>query len=333
MRVVMIGGAGFLGYFTCAELVARGHEVISVGLSLPDPAIMPSGVHSAICNVDDCAEAELHDLLAEADCVIHAAGADGRFSGARPVIEAYRARNVEPMRRVLTAMHRVRASNLVIFGSYYTALARARPDLVVLSRNPYPLSREEQTRLAFDLAGAGIAVNVLELPYIFGGAPGRGTLWGYIMDKVRGEGPVHVPAGRTACVSAVQVGQAAAGAVERGAGHATWAIGGANLSYREIYGHFGDALGVTPRFVPADPEQERLAAVRQMETLAERGIETGYDPMDVAKWQEAALDIDPGPAMAALNYGPADLAAAIRDTVAATLAHGGQGPASLRVSS
>jgi len=176
MRIVMIGGTGFLGYFTCRALLAAGHEAVAVGLATPAAGAMPDGTRVAICNTDSCHEGELAALLAGADCVIHAAGADGRFADRAPVIDAFRARNVTPLERLVPAMKKAGAGNLVIFGSYYTALARARTGLVDLARNPYPLSRQEQMDMAFGLAGPDMAVNVLELPYIFGGAPGRGTL-------------------------------------------------------------------------------------------------------------------------------------------------------------
>jgi hypothetical protein len=64
--------------------------------------------------------------------------------------------------------------------------------------------------------------------------------------------------------------------------------------------------------------------------LSEAGIETGYDPVAVGGWEEAPLFLDPAPAMEALGYGPDDIGTAIADTVAATLAHGGRGPASLQ---
>jgi nucleoside-diphosphate-sugar epimerase len=332
MRVVVIGGTGFLGYFACHALVRRGHNVLAVGLSLPDAGTMPAGVTAVACDIERCGADELRDVLAGAEAVIHAAGADGRFSDKAPVIEAFRRHNVAPFARLVPAMREAGARRLVIFGSYYTALAREHPGLVDLGRNAYPLSRQEQMDLAFRLAGSDMSVTVLELPYIFGGAPGRGTLWGYLMDKVSAPGPVPVPGGGTACVTADQVAAAAVGAVERGGGHVAWPIGGENLSYRALYGFFAAALGLTPDFVPADAAAMIVDAEVQRERLDAAEIETGYDPRDVAQWQEAPLFLDPVPAMAALGYGPDDIGAAIRDTVAATLAHGGQGPAALGTS-
>lgn len=202
MHAVMIGGAGFLGYFTAGALLRRGHTFTAVGLTMPSPGTVPDGVNCVVCNTDTASANELEALLEGADVVIHAAGIDGRYSGPTPAIDAYRAANVVPFEKLIPAMHKVGAGKLVILGSYYTALARSAPHLVQLPHNPYPLSRQEQADLAFELAGADMAVAILELPYIFGGAPGRGTLWGYVIDSVSKPGQIEVAAGGTACVTA-----------------------------------------------------------------------------------------------------------------------------------
>ncbi len=325
----MIGGTGFLGYFTCVELLARGHEVVAVGLKPPAEGQMPPGATCVSLDTTTCSDDDLGGLLKGCDAVIHAAGADGRNSFPAPAIDGFRAANVGPIRRLMGAMRAAGCPRLVIFGSYYTSLYRLFPHLGFLSGGAYPLSRQEQTELAFDLAGQDMDVAVLELPYIFGGAPGRGTLWGFYMDHVRGHDPeVPVPAGGSACVTARQVALAAVGACERSEGHRTYPIGGENLTYAQIYGLFADAMGLSRRFVvkPAAPAVE--AAEAQRAQLAASGTETGYDPVAVARWQEQFLFLDAAPAMQALGYGPDDLAAAIRATVEATDRHGGKGPAS-----
>ncbi|MCA3646706.1 MAG: hypothetical protein LW833_05575 [Hyphomicrobiales bacterium] len=234
------------------------------------------------------------------------------------------------MRRLMTAMKAMCCRRMVIFGSYYTALDRLFPKLGFMTGNPYPLSRKEQTELAFSLAGPDMHVSVLELPYIFGGAPGRGTLWQFYMDHVENNDPdVPVPAGGSACVTARQVAMAAAGACERSEGRREYPIGSENLSYAEIYGLFADAMGLSRTYIAKPSAPAIAAAEAQRAKLAGSGTETGYDPVSVARWQEQFLYVDPAPAMQALGFGPDNLAAAIRDTVEATRRHGGQGPASL----
>lgn len=106
MRVVMIGGTGFLGYFACGELVGEGHQVVAVGLAEPAPGSMPERVACAVLNIDTASNEELDELLRGSDVVIHAAGADGRFSAKPPAIEAFRRSNVDPFFRLIAAMQR-----------------------------------------------------------------------------------------------------------------------------------------------------------------------------------------------------------------------------------
>lgn len=333
MRIAMIGGTGFLGFFTCRELLRRGHAVTAVGLSLPAAGEMPDGARVLVLDTQSCGVAALVTLLQSHDCVIHAAGADGRAAFEVPAIDGFRAANVAPLVDLVTAMKHTACKRLVIFGSYYTALARIFPAMGFLDGNAYPQSRVEQAERAFALAGEHISVAVLELPCIFGAAPGRGTLWQFYMDHVTRHDPdVPVPAGGSACVTAQQVAMAAAGACERSEGHRSYPIGGKNLRYAEIYAFFARAMGLSRSFVRRSPDMALAEAKKQCERLAEAGIGTGYDPLAVARWQEQLLYLDPAPAMQALGFGPADIAAAIAETVRATRRHGGQGPASASTS-
>jgi nucleoside-diphosphate-sugar epimerase len=330
MKVVIIGGTGLLGWFTCKELLERGHTVVAVGLSQPEQGSMPDAVETVVMDINSASDEDLARLLDGADALVHAAGADGRAMYDAPAIAGFRESNVLPFERLLPQMRQNGVSRLVIFGSYYTALDRIHPELAISARNAYPMARREQAELAFQLAGDDISVAVLELPYIFGAAPGRGTLWGFYIEALqKTEGPFPVAPGGSACVTAKQVAQAAAGACERSTGCRNYPIADSNLSYRQIYGLFADALGITVTFVDADAAMAQEKAEQQQQRMKEAGKETGYDPHDVALWQEIKLYLDPLPAMQALGYEKDDLAAAIKATVAATLALGGKGPAKI----
>lgn len=67
MRIVVLGGGGFLGSHTVACLRAEGHEVMSV-------VRRPRGdAHERVCDLFDM-EASLESLLAGADACLHLAG-------------------------------------------------------------------------------------------------------------------------------------------------------------------------------------------------------------------------------------------------------------------
>jgi dihydroflavonol-4-reductase len=53
MKVLMIGGTGYLGYFSVWELVKRGHDVIAMGLPpAPEPGYLPDNVTVVLNNID-----------------------------------------------------------------------------------------------------------------------------------------------------------------------------------------------------------------------------------------------------------------------------------------
>lgn len=322
MKVLMIGGTGYLGYFSVWELVRRGHQVIAMGLPpSPEPGYLPDEVAVVLENIDNLSDDDVLKLLDGCDAIVYGGGADGRNSFPPPVIAGYRQANVEPIRRLIPLMQQVGNQKLVILGSYYTALDRTFPLLQIAQRHPYVTSRLEQSQVAFELAGKDLAVAILELPYIFGAAPNRGTLWGSYIKQVQEQEQVLVPAGGTACVTARQVGWAVGAACDRVEGHKHYAIVEDNLTYEQIYGLFADALQLKRRFQTIPLEKTLVSARQQAEQMQTAPKLGGYDPVGMAEMQATLLFLDHIPAIEALEYGRDNLAQAIQDTVEATLKH------------
>lgn len=320
MKCVVIGGTGFLGHFVAGELDARGHAVTAVGLPpAPAPGYLPASTEVVVGSLDEMSDNTLLKIFDGADAVVFGAGADGRDLFPVPAIDGYRKANVAPIGRLVPLMLTASVPRLVILGSFYTALARRFPDLRLGEVHPYVQSRLEQAHLSFELGGANLSVGVLELPYIFGAAPGRGTLWGFYLRHVRDHDPVPVPTGWTACVTARQVGQATAGACERVSGHQQYAVVESNYSYVKLYRLFADALGLRRHFRPTARDEAMAQAEQQVEWLAATGKEHGMHPVGLAELQAVQAYLDPAPAMEALGYSQDDLPAAIADTVRATL--------------
>jgi nucleoside-diphosphate-sugar epimerase len=323
MKVLMIGGTGYLGYFSVWELVKRGHQVIAMGLPpAPEPGYLPDDVLVVLENIQDLSDEEVLLLLEGCDAVVYGGGADGRNLFTPPAIAGYREANVEPMIRLIPLMQKAGTQRFVILGSYYTALDRTFPLLRIAERHPYVTSRLEQNQVSFDLAGSNLSVAILELPYIFGAAPARGTLWGFYIKQVQVQEAVLVPAGGTACVTARQVGWAVAAACERVEGHKHYAIVEDNLTYTQIYGLFAEALHLNRTFQSMPLEKTLIAAQQQVEQMQAAPKVGGYDPIGMAEMQATLLFLDPMPAKEVLEYGRDDLAQAIRDTVEATQKYG-----------
>jgi len=332
MHVLTIGGAGQLGHYILKHLASEGHELSVIGMGdPPEDGFLPHGTHLIDCDVEKATEKELRKHFKGINTVIHAAGADGRNIFPRPAIEGFRAANVLPIPRIIRAMKEAGAGRLVILGSYYTAMHRVYPYLDIPNKSAYISSRIEQTKRAFEHAGSDIDVAVLELPYIFGAAPGRGTLWGFYIDSLKNSnGALSVHAGGSACITMNQVGLAAAHASVLSTGHKCYPIGNQNLTYVEIFQLFAKALNISCEIVSQYPEFFRKEAEQNLEKLKAAGMESAYDPIGLLDIEDYLLYIDPLPAMQALNYQPEDIATAIQESVTATLRHPGRGPGSLK---
>src|SRR5512145_732212 len=102
MKVFMIGGTGLLGSAGARELLARGHEVVSLALPpLPEGADLPAGMRLELGNIREMGDAELGRLMEGCEAFVFAAGVDERIEGPPPIYELYRTRNIEPMVRLL----------------------------------------------------------------------------------------------------------------------------------------------------------------------------------------------------------------------------------------
>lgn len=318
----MIGGTGYLGYFAVDELTNLNHEVTVIGLP-PAPSkdfFNNKKVDVRLVNISDLTEQELEALFSGFDILIFAGGADGRNSFPTPAINGFRKENVDATVRLIRTASKSKIKKVIILGSYYTAIERMFPELNILEDNPYILSRFEQNAGAFENAGKEMDVIILELPYIFGAAPGKGTLWGFYIKHVLEKEEVFVPSGGTACVTARQVGQAIAGACNSHIkSHLRIPIADSNHSYKSIYGMFCNALKLERSLKIKSLETSLQDAKKQQDMIRNAGIQGAYDPVSMVYLQNNKLHLDPAIGMDMLGYSKANMDEAIKETVEATL--------------
>jgi len=333
MNIIVIGGTGQLGHFVLKHLSAKGHQTTAIGLGkLPEKGYLPEETTVISANINECGIDELVQLIAGSDVVVHAAGADGRDLFDAPAIDGFRRANVTPIRNLVAAMKLTGARRLIILGSYYTAMHRKFPALDIVGKSAYVRSRQEQAEAAFADAGDGIDVGILELPYIFGAAPNRGTLWGFYIKSIQeADGEIHVHSGGSACITMNQVGLATANACELVSGHQFYPIGNANLKYQEIYALFCKALQLERKIIPLGKSYFMDKALQQAEQLKKLGKESAYDPAGLLEMEAYDFFIDPHLSMEALHFGFEDMALAIKESVDATLQFEGKGPGAISV--
>ncbi|MCC9307429.1 NAD(P)H-binding protein [Kitasatospora sp. RB6PN24] len=312
MRVLVIGGTGFLGHHVVAESASRGHAV-SVLSRTPSP--LGSGPRPGRLTGDAgrLTEDEWAALLDGHQGVVFAAGADDRSTPRRPAAAHFDAHNVAPVRRLLAAARRVGVERAVLHGSYFTAFHRRWPELRLADRHPYIASRVAQAARARAAAGPGLPVAVLEIPFVFGATPGRPPLLAPLVPWLRSGAPLPVPPGGTAVTTVGTVARATVDALESGSGD-DLPIADGNLTWRQLVLELAAAAGrptapAVPRLPPAV-----LGAVLRAVGITHRltGREGGLAPARLAGLLTRELFLEP--------TGDGDLTAALRDTVRASLA-------------
>lgn len=95
-KILVLGGTGFLGYYTTEELLRQGYEVKSVALPpMPVEDLFSSDkVENILADVNDLSDAEILKLLVDVDGIMYAIGADERVIPDAPAFTFFYEANV-----------------------------------------------------------------------------------------------------------------------------------------------------------------------------------------------------------------------------------------------
>ena len=209
MRVLVAGGAGYIGSHTVVQLVAAGHDVLVVDSFVnARPAVVErleelTGRHLDI-QMFDLRDAEKTAQLfvhEHVDAVIHFAGLKAVGESVENPLEYYE-NNLGSTLSLLRAMRRHGVDKLVFSSSatvYGTTQAAATEDQPTSATNPYGWSKVMQEQILRDLAAAHPAMRIALLRYFNPvGAHASGTI---------GEDPAGVPGNLMPYVAQVAVGR------------------------------------------------------------------------------------------------------------------------------
>lgn len=317
-KILVLGGTGFLGYYTVEELLKKGYEVKSVALPLmpADDLFSDNQVENILANVNDLTDQEVLELLEDVDGVMYAIGADERVVPEAPAYSFFYEANVLPTQRLARLAAESGVESFVIYGSYFAEFAERIID-VDLKSEPYPSTRLLQEQVGFAEGEGKMRVSSLRLPYIFGNMPGRMPLWKMFADRVKDQAIFPVLKGGTAAVTVQQVAQAAVGALEKGEHRGTYALGGINLTHEDFMNRIVKALGqeATTK-VPVVPLDAVLDSYREIDKqTAAAGKEHGMHMEMVAEMNNRDLFIDPIEVMDQLGYEEDDVDAEIDKTL------------------
>lgn len=317
-KILVLGGTGFLGYYTTEELLRKGYEVKSVALPpMPvDDLFSSDKVENILADINDLSDEEVLELLEDVDGLMYAIGADERVVPDAPAYSFFYEANVLPTQRLARLAAEAGLESFVVYGSYFAEFAERITD-VDLRSEAYPSTRLLQEQVAFAEGEGKMRVSSLRLPYIFGNMPGRMPLWKMFADRVKDQAVFPVLKGGTAAVTVEQVAQAAVGALEKGKHRGTYALEGINLSHKDFMDRIVKAIGQEDTTeIPVVPLEAVIENYRKIdEQTAAAGKEHGMHMEMIAEMNNRDLFIDPTEVMEELGYEEDDVDAAIDRTL------------------
>lgn len=318
MKVLIVGGTGFLGYHAALECLRHGYTVTAVARNKPQQTLFPDTVSLQYADMGRITDHDLKQLLAGHDALVYATSMDTSDPIPKPAYDYFYREHVQVCTRVVTIAREVGVTRGVILGSYFNTLDRQRPELRLTERHAYIRSRHVQAQEALQAAAPDMQLMILELPYIFGSMPGRVSQWAGLVNYVRSPYPLFFPSGGTAAISATHVAEAIVGALQYGVGGTRYPIGDENLTWVELLGTLSRLAGRPKRVMTLPTPLVRSALGLYQLILQLRGLEIGLAPFAYADIQTSNTFIDPEPARTALKFGQGGLEQALVETIQAS---------------
>ena len=279
MKIMIVGGTGFLGYHSLLEALKRGHEVNA--LAIDDVELgdwYPKEVNVEFGDVFELSEEDLIDRFSGYDWMIYAVGPDDRITPNAPAYEFFHARLVVAVEKVATAARKAGIKKLVILNSYFAYFDRIWPEKELSKHHPYIRCRVEQAEKVIAAGKNEMAVMILELPYIFGSMPNRIPLWKDVMlDRFARGKIIFFPKGGTNMIAVEHVAEAIIGALEHGRHGERYTVGDENHSFNEMLEMMMSAIGENKKIINIPRFLAVFAGMMIERDFKKKGLEGGLE--------------------------------------------------------
>lgn len=316
-RILVTGGAGFLGRHLCAQLAGAGHQVMALDTA-PWPGA-PPGVRLVQGSILDAAA--LAEAMAGVGHVAHLA-ANAMLWARNPA--DFRRINVDGARAVAEAAARAGVGRFLHVSSATTLVAGpcaaatvgagdTLPPTALLG--PYPRSKR-LGELAVEQALAGCSGLVTALPTVpLGPGDINRTAPARLLAELAAGGPPAILETQLDLVDVRDLAATLARALFHAPAGTRWLLGGHGVALSGLALAVDRLCGRTPRPRPRIPYALALTAARADEALARL---TGRPPrasLSGVRIAGRARRFDSGPARTALGHAPRPLDATLADAL------------------
>lgn len=283
-KMMIIGGTGFLGYYTGKLALQKGYEVASISI-LDDDLVnkdldswFPKEIHNQIIDVFSASEEELTKAMEGFDYMVYSVGPDDRYTPKAPAFDFFHYRLVDSCAKCFRAAEKAGVKKAVVFNSYFAYFDRVHPELKLQEKHPYVRCRVEQAKLLNEQK-KNMEVVVLEFPYIFGSMEARLPIWRDVfLDRyVNGHKKVYFSKGSTTMISVEHIAEAAIGALEYGKDGERYPVGDQNKSYKWMLQYMSECKGVKKKISLPPTWLCTLGAKLIEKGFHKQGLEGGLD--------------------------------------------------------
>ena len=289
-KLVIVGGTGFLVYYTAKLALSKGYEVSSISI-LDDDLVnkdlaswFPKEIKNTILDVFSASEEELVEALKGNDYMIYSVGPDDRYTPKAPAFEFFHFRLVDSVAKVFRAAEKAGIKKAAVYNSYFAYFDRRYPEMKLAEKHPYVRCRVEQARVLNEQK-KNMEVVVLELPYIFGSMEARLPIWRDVfLDRyVNGKKTVFFSKGSTTMTAIEHIAEAGMGAIEYGKDGERYPIGDENRSFKWMLSYMSECKGVKKKIVLPPTFLCVWGAKALDKKHKKQGLEGGLDYGDVMK--------------------------------------------------
>ena len=317
MNLLVTGGGGFLGSALVPRLLHAGHRVRLLQRS-PAPEAEGRGAEVKRGSVED--PGAVRAALEGVEAVYHLAGRVDfdpkdpaalyalHVQGTRTVLEAARAAGVA---KVLLAST---SGTMAVFREERVGTETDPHPLREVAGWPYYLSKIYQEKAALRVSrDTGLPLVVLNPSLLLGPGDARlsstDVVWKFLKRRIPA-----MPGGGLSFVDVRDAADAFAAALLRGRPGERYLLGGANMTFRELFGRLERLSGVAAPRVSL-PSGLNVAGVRLLERLSSwRGVEAPIDASSV-EMGERYWYCDSRKAAEELGFSPRDPQETLAETV------------------
>ena len=314
-KVLIIGGLGFIGYHI-SNLMSRNDLVVTIAYR-SNSSKYDSDYNLIHLDLNSMSVETLEELLKEFSFVIFCGGADDRRMPVGDAESFYYKENVIPCLKLVEASLNSNVEKIIILGSYFSHFDRSKPEWNLKEKHPYIKSRHLQQIEPIELASNKLQVSTVEIPYVFGSAPGKIPLWKPLINYIDKMPFVFYTKGGTNIMSVEQVAKAVLGVLNSKKYKAHWIVGSENVSWTKLVQMISVALGKRRSVILIPNFMAKTIAffVKVYFRLAKK--QPGLDPYHFIDVQTANTFLELKDSMKDLAYDKVNMQQSINDTVKA----------------